>query len=160
IARTRRLAPDDVALWRLPEAPIAAGQARDHVREQLQAWHVDESLATTTELLASELVGNVIRHAKGPIYLRLLRSQTLICEVSDGSLTTPHIRRAAVTDEGGRGLQLVAALARRWGTRFTPTGKCIWTEQPLPEDEQSHPLTSPAPPPRPPGRRHTAGAGR
>jgi hypothetical protein len=43
----------------------------------------------------------------------------------------PRIRRASETDEGGRGLQLVTALSRRWGTRYTATGKCIWTEQPL-----------------------------
>ncbi|NIY63125.1 putative regulatory protein phosphatase [Streptomyces malaysiensis] len=63
---------------------------------------------------------------------RLLYGRTLICEVSDGSLTTPRIRRAAETDEGGRGLQLVAALSDRWGMRYTATGKCIWTEQALP----------------------------
>ena len=85
----------------------------------------------TTELLVSELVGNVVRHAKGPVRLRLLRSRSLICEVYDGSLTTPRIRRAADTDEGGRGLQLVAALSRRWGARYTADGKCIWTEQSL-----------------------------
>nr|WP_143678341.1 ATP-binding protein [Streptomyces rhizosphaericus] len=52
--------------------------------------------------------------------------------MTDGSLTTPRIRHASETDEGGRGLQLVSALSHRWGTRYTPTGKCIWTEQPLP----------------------------
>lgn len=130
IARTRWLTPDNVASWSLPDAPQAAGQAREHISEQLATWHLDE-LVTTTELLASELVSNVIRHAKGPMKLRLLRSRTLICEVSDGSLTTPHIRRASDTDEGGRGLQLVAALSQRWGTRFTADGKCIWTEQAL-----------------------------
>ena len=86
----------------------------------------------TTELLVSELVGNVIRHAKGPIRLRLLRSRSLICEVYDGSLTTPRIRRAAYSDEGGRGLHLVAALSQRWGARYLGDGKCIWTEQDLP----------------------------
>ena len=58
--------------------------------------------------------------------------QSSICEVFDGSLTTPRIRRAAWTDEGGRGLQLIAALCDRWGTRYMSTGKCIWTEQSLP----------------------------
>ncbi len=43
----------------------------------------------------------------------------------------PRIRRATETDEGGRGLQLITALSQRWGTRYTPTGKCIWTEQAL-----------------------------
>lgn len=130
IARTRWLTPENVASWSLPEAPQAARQAREYIREQLATWHLDE-LVTSTELLASELVSNVIRHAKGPMKLRLLRSRTLICEVSDGSLTTPHIRRASDTDEGGRGLQLIAALSQRWGTRFTADGKCIWTEQAL-----------------------------
>ncbi|MFG6198555.1 SpoIIE family protein phosphatase [Nonomuraea sp. JJY05] len=130
VVRTHALPKDDMATWPLPEHPKAAGEAREHVRTQLSAWHLDD-LSMTTELLASELVGNVVRHAKGPIHLRLLRSNVLTCEVSDGSLTTPRIRRAADTDEGGRGLQLVSAIAHRWGTRFTDSGKCIWTEQPL-----------------------------
>jgi anti-sigma regulatory factor (Ser/Thr protein kinase) len=131
IARTHAFVRDDIASWSLPEDPRAAGQARSLVREQLEAWQLDE-LSMTTELLVSELIGNVVRHARGPINLRLLRGRSLICEVSDGSLTTPRIRRASETDEGGRGLQLVAALSQRWGTRHTATGKCIWTEQSLP----------------------------
>jgi anti-sigma regulatory factor (Ser/Thr protein kinase) len=127
----RAIDTGDVASWILPEDPRAAGQAREHVRNQLAVWGLDE-LAITTELLASELVGNVIRHAKGPIRLRLLRSCTLTCEVYDGSLSTPRIRHAAYTDEGGRGLQLVAALSRRWGARYHHDGKCIWTEQDIP----------------------------
>ncbi|MFE4550553.1 SpoIIE family protein phosphatase [Streptomyces sp. NPDC056785] len=130
VARLHALTGDQMASWPLPEDPRAAGQARRHVREQLTSWGLD-GLTPTTELLASELVGNVVRHAKGPLRLRLLRSAGLICEVFDGSLTMPRIRRAADTDEGGRGLQLITALSQRWGTRYTPTGKCIWTEQPL-----------------------------
>ncbi|MET9032951.1 SpoIIE family protein phosphatase [Streptomyces mirabilis] len=130
IARLHALADDDMASWLLPEDPRAAGQARCHIREQLHTWGLDE-LTPTTELLASELVGNVVRHAKGPVRLRLLHGPELVCEVFDGSLTMPRIRRASETDEGGRGLQLVTALSRRWGTRYTATGKCIWTEQPL-----------------------------
>jgi PAS domain S-box-containing protein len=131
IARIHRIPPQDIASWPLPEDTIAAAQARRHTREQLAAWDLDD-LVMTSELLVSELVGNVVRHAKGPVQLRLLRSDVLVCEVSDGSLTTPHICRASATDEGGRGLQLVEALSHRWGTRYTPTGKCIWTEQLLP----------------------------
>ncbi|MGW6925888.1 SpoIIE family protein phosphatase [Streptomyces sp. NPDC054950] len=135
IARTRTLASENIASWPLSEDPTAARQARGLAREQLAAWGL-EDLSMTTELLVSELMGNVVRHAKGPVQLRMLRSRTLILEVSDGSLTTPRIRRASFTDEGGRGLQLVAALSQRWGARYTPTGKCIWTEQALPTDCQ------------------------
>ncbi|NEW71308.1 SpoIIE family protein phosphatase [Streptomyces rapamycinicus] len=139
IARTRSMAPDRVVSWALPDGPIAAAEARHHVTEQLSTWQLDE-LTMTTELLVSELVGNVVRHAKGPPRLRLLYGRTLICEVSDASLTTPRIRRAAETDEGGRGLQLVAALSDRWGMRFMATGKCIWTEQALPSP--AHPAAA------------------
>jgi serine phosphatase RsbU (regulator of sigma subunit)/PAS domain-containing protein len=131
VVRVHATPPDDVATWSLPEDPRAASAARRHVREQLAEWHLEE-LAMTTEMLASELVANVVRHAKGPVRLRLLHSRTLVCEVFDGSLTTPRIRRASWTDEGGRGLQLIAALCDRWGTRYMTAGKCIWTEQYLP----------------------------
>ncbi|GHE39245.1 SpoIIE family protein phosphatase [Streptomyces capitiformicae] len=130
VARLHALTDDRMASWPLLDDPRAAGQARRHVREQLSAWGLDD-LAPTTELLASELVGNVVRHAKGPVRLRLLRGSELTCEVFDGSLTMPRIRRATDTDEGGRGLQLITALSQRWGTRYTTTGKCIWTEQSL-----------------------------
>ncbi|MFJ8106657.1 SpoIIE family protein phosphatase [Streptomyces sp. NPDC096132] len=131
VARLHALPADRMASWPLPEDPRAAGQARRHVREQLSLWDLGQ-LTPTAELLVSELVGNVVRHARGPVRLRLLYGAELICEVYDGSQTMPRIRRATETDEGGRGLQLITALSGRWGARFTPNGKCIWTEQPLP----------------------------
>ncbi|WP_434481666.1 ATP-binding protein [Streptomyces sp. NBC_01340] len=114
VARTQALAPENVSCLQLQDDPTAAGQARAHVRAQLAAWNLDE-LIMTTELVASELVGNVVRHARGPITLRLLRGRTLICEVADASPAMPRIRRAADTDENGRGLQLIAAVTSRWG---------------------------------------------
>ena len=98
----------------------------------------------TTELVVSELVANVVRHARGPYRLRLLRSRSLVCEVFDGSLTTPRPRRASWSDEGGRGLQLIAALCDRWGTRNVATGKVIWTEQSLPGRLSAGPEPYPA----------------
>jgi len=130
VARLHALPADRMASWPLPDDPKAAGLARRHIRDQLTAWDLDD-LAPTTELLASELVGNVVRHARGPVRLRLLYGAELVCEVYDGSQTMPRIRRATETDEGGRGLQLIAALSGRWGARYTPTGKCIWAQQPL-----------------------------
>ena len=131
VARTRTLGADRVAQWDLPSDPAVVSRSRAAVTERLAAWGLDD-LAFTTELIASELVTNAIRHATGPVQLRLLRDRALICEVSDGSGTSPRLRRARSTDEGGRGLFLVAQLTERWGTRYTPNGKIIWTEQPLP----------------------------
>jgi hypothetical protein len=131
VAQVHATAPDAIATWSLPEDAQAASAARQHVRETLGAWDLDD-LTVTTEMLASELVANVVRHARGPARLRLMRSRSLVCEVFDGSLTTPRMRRASWSDEGGRGLQLIAALSDRWGTRYMGSGKCIWTEQSLP----------------------------
>lgn len=77
-----------------------------------------------------------LRHRDGstpPLRMRLIRDRSLICEVTDSSGTSPHIRRALETDEGGRGLYMVAQFAQRWGTRYHARGKTIWTEQLLPD---------------------------
>ncbi|MGP4004781.1 SpoIIE family protein phosphatase [Streptomyces sp. 8N706] len=130
IARTRVLPPEKVASWQLPVEPEAASQARALTTAKLTEWGL-EDLAFTTELIASELVTNAYRYGGGPMELRLIRDQSLICEVSDGSSTSPHLRRARSMDEGGRGLFLVAQVTERWGTRYTREGKTVWTEQPL-----------------------------
>lgn len=132
IARTRVLPPQNVASWQLPLEATAAARARELTTAILAEWGLTE-LAFTTELVASELVTNAYRYAAdGPVTLRLIRTQCLICEVSDTSHTSPHLRRALTTDEGGRGLFLVAQLTERWGTRYAHDGKTVWTEQPLP----------------------------
>ncbi|WP_058043157.1 SpoIIE family protein phosphatase [Streptomyces roseifaciens] len=130
VARTRILDPDRTAEWELPSDPAVVARARADVTRQLTEWGLDEA-AFTTELILSELVTNAIRHASGPVRVRIVRDRALICEVADGSSTSPHLRYAAAEDEGGRGLFLVAQLAERWGTRYTPEGKVIWAEQPL-----------------------------
>ncbi|MEV7804205.1 SpoIIE family protein phosphatase [Microbispora sp. NPDC088329] len=130
LARTRVLGADRVASWLLPADPALVADARALAIGQLADWDL-EPLAFTTGLIVSELVTNAIRHAHGPIELRLIHTDVLICEVSDGSLSSPHLRRARLTDEGGRGLFLVAQLTSRWGTRYHADGKTIWAEQPL-----------------------------
>ena len=89
-----------------------------------------------------QMVTNAIRYGAFPIRLRLIRERGLIVEVFDGGYTSPHLRRASAEDEGGRGLFLVAQLTERWGTRYTPTGKTIWTEVPLtpPEAPDAFPV--------------------
>jgi anti-sigma regulatory factor (Ser/Thr protein kinase) len=119
-----------VASWHVPADPSAVRVVRDDVSRLLARWGLEE-LAFTTELIVSELATNAIRYAAQPSEMRLIHDRTLICEVSDCSSTSPRLRRATSTDEGGRGLFLVAQLAQRWGTRHTPTGKAIWTEQSL-----------------------------
>ncbi|WP_077797424.1 SpoIIE family protein phosphatase [Streptomyces sp. JHA26] len=133
LARTRALGGDQVATWDVPPDPAHVAAVRQSAIEQLTEWGLDEA-AFVTELVVSELVTNAIRYGAPPVRLRLIRDRTLICEVSDGSSTSPHLRRAHAYDEGGRGLLLVAQLTQRWGSRQTADGKTIWAEQPLPEE--------------------------
>ncbi|WP_329353161.1 SpoIIE family protein phosphatase [Streptomyces sp. NBC_01261] len=131
LARTRALEADRVVSWELPADPALVAEARALVDRRLLAWDL-EPLSFTTELIVSELVTNAIRHACGPIALRLVYAETLVCEVSDGSLSAPHLRRARTNEEGGRGLFLVAQVGSRWGTRYGRAGKTVWVEQALP----------------------------
>jgi serine phosphatase RsbU (regulator of sigma subunit)/anti-sigma regulatory factor (Ser/Thr protein kinase) len=135
LARTRTLGDRQVAAWDLDADPAAVAGARSSVARQLSAWGLEE-LDFTAELVVSELVTNAIRYGRPPIRLRLIRDRALLCEVSDDSSTTPHLRRARDFDEGGRGLLLVAQLAEHWGTRHARHGKTVWAE--LSENEQ-HP---------------------
>lgn len=131
LARTRTLDTNHVASWTLPNDPAVVTTARALTSRQLTTWGLQD-LDFTTQLVVSELVTNAIRYATGPIQQRLILDRTLICEVTDGSSTAPHLRHADLADEGGRGLYLIAQLTQRWGTRFAARGKTIWAEQTLP----------------------------
>ncbi|MFD3943348.1 SpoIIE family protein phosphatase [Streptomyces sp. NPDC058579] len=128
LARTRAVPAEDVVAWEVEADPASVGTIRAAAETQLRAWGLEE-LAFTTELVLSELVTNAIRYAGGPVRVRLIRAGRLICEVSDPSATHPRMRRARLTDEGGRGLYLVAQLTARWGSRYSRSGKTIWAEQ-------------------------------
>ncbi|MFJ4982721.1 SpoIIE family protein phosphatase [Streptomyces sp. NPDC088732] len=130
LARTGVLGKDHVACWDIPKEPAAVAAARANAARQLGAWGL-EDLAFTTELVVSELVTNAVRYGSDPVTLRLIRDRTLICEVFDGSSTSPHMRHARTTDEGGRGLFMIAQITERWGARYAKDGKTVWSEQAL-----------------------------
>ncbi|MGV9252754.1 SpoIIE family protein phosphatase [Streptomyces sp. NPDC003697] len=135
LTRTRGLPASQVATWDIPADPSLVASIRKQVLEQLDEWGLSDA-AFVTELVVSELVTNAIRYGTPPIRLRLIHDEsTLICEVSDSSHTAPHPRRAKMWDEGGRGLLLVAQLARRWGSRHTHEGKTIWAELSLRDEK-------------------------
>ncbi|MEU8859575.1 SpoIIE family protein phosphatase [Streptomyces umbrinus] len=134
LARTKGLPTSQVATWDIPADPALVAPIRKQVVQQLETWDLSEA-GFTTELVVSELVTNAIRYGERPIRLRLIHdATTLIVEVSDSSHTAPHLRRAKIFDEGGRGLLLVAQLTERWGSRHTPEGKTIWAELTLVEE--------------------------
>ncbi|MEV0481443.1 SpoIIE family protein phosphatase [Streptomyces sp. NPDC050508] len=132
MARLNGIEPDDVAEWRLALDPVEAGRARAVVREQLHEWGLAK-LADNAALLAGELVTNAVRHSHGRrIELRLVRGDTLLCEVDDDDPTLPTLLGAGPDAEFGRGLHLVGMLAREWGASRTTAGKTVWFELTLP----------------------------
>ncbi|WP_225900628.1 MULTISPECIES: SpoIIE family protein phosphatase [unclassified Streptomyces] len=142
VARTRIFPPSRVAEWDVPSDPAVVPSVRARCRETLREWGLEEA-GFATELILSELITNAIRYGLPPVSARLLHGRCLICEVSDGSGTSPRLRRAATTDEGGRGLFLVAQFAQRWGTRYTTRGKVIWAEQFLHDGTSATPSRTP-----------------
>ncbi|MFB6835693.1 SpoIIE family protein phosphatase [Streptomyces sp. NPDC056361] len=133
VARVRRMDPYRVAEWEVPRDPAAVSPVRNACARKLAEWGL-EDISFGSELILSELITNAVRYGLEPIRVRLLHGSSLVCEVSDGSSTAPYIRRAADTDEGGRGLFLVAQYAEKWGTRYSPRGKTIWSSQAIGPD--------------------------
>jgi PAS domain S-box-containing protein len=133
MARFGGLPESSAACWEFPAEANAVRLSRLHVQQTLAAWGL-AALADVTILLVSELVTSSLRHAHGPIGVRMVRGASLLVEVSD-PLPTPSSTRTAVPDEeSGRGMQLVARAARRWGTRLGPLGKTVWFELALPDE--------------------------
>ena len=115
-----------------PAYPLSVPTARGYVTELLDGW--PRELQETAALLASELATNAVRHGDGHDFEVSVRfgpgAQELWVGVTDRGPGSPTVRRPPVTDERGRGLQLVGLLASRWGIRRSRDSdtKTVWFE--------------------------------
>lgn len=114
---------------RLAPAPAAARTGRRAVTELLEAADATE-LAPDAGLLISELLANVVLHARTDAVVRAsVRHGSLLVEVTDGSPVIPAPLARDLNRPTGRGLALVDALATSWGAVPTASGgKVIWFE--------------------------------
>ena len=134
----------DIRQVALPSAPQSAGLAREEVRSSLASWGLGR-LEDVAVLLASELVGNAVRHARhdgGELGLRIAAAGAwLRIEVSDADPRPPRPQSPAGLDESGFGLVLVEALAAKWGVDQGTAGKTVWIE--LDTRQAGHPGSPP-----------------
>lgn len=113
----------------LGSGPREVGRARRVMVRALHRWGIDGQHADTVLLLTSELVTNAIRHGSAPVQVRAgVSRRALRVEVHDRTPGEVTPRHAGPEDIDGRGLQLVASLADRWGTRGSGRGKRVWFE--------------------------------
>ncbi|WP_067633851.1 ATP-binding protein [Actinomadura latina] len=108
----------------------APGAARRFVGEWFRDRGIDD--AYTAQLIVSELVTNALLHGQGPIVVRVVRDEAdglPVLEVEDGGDGLPCVQPENETEINGRGLLLVAALAKEWGTCLLPEGgKVTWAK--------------------------------
>jgi PAS domain S-box-containing protein len=113
--------------------------ARSFVRDTLQGWGFAD-IVDDAVVLTSELVTNAVVHAGTSADVLCLRSEDGVrIEVADRypereiPLQSSPVNMGSPDREGGRGLQLCAALAGRWGVEYTPTHKQVWFQLVLPD---------------------------
>jgi anti-sigma regulatory factor (Ser/Thr protein kinase) len=114
----------------LPPTPRSVVAARRVVREALGAWGAPHDRADA-ELLATELVANVVDHVGGEVSFGLevtLSDRWLRIAVADGSAVRPVVQELSGDRPRGRGMQLVAAIADCWGVEDRDGGKVVWLE--------------------------------
>lgn len=117
----------------LPPTRRAPGAARPILDEVLAAWAVEPGRRYDAVLLTNELVSNAVEHVGGEVSLQLeivLSEDSVRVSLADGSSIRPAIRELNHQAPRGRGMQLVAALARRWGSDDHHGGKRVWFELP------------------------------
>lgn len=121
------------AVIELPHDLSSVSLAREFVRETLAEWGIDEPLDDAL-LVVSELAANALTHAGSSYEVRLsATAHALRIEVDDDGAGTPEPQPLTETEEHGRGLHLVGALAESWGMEAADSGgKRIWAELAVP----------------------------
>ncbi len=123
----------------VPHGPAGVGGARHRMRDQLRMGGVSESVIDDAVLILSELLSNACKHGRplgdasagdGDVRAawRVDPRGRLIVEVTDGGgPTRPAPATPSVTAHGGRGLNIITALADDWGVRDDARGEVtVW----------------------------------
>jgi Histidine kinase-like ATPase domain len=114
---------------RYPPDPAVVASVRSFAADRLHILELS-ALRDDVELLLTELITNVIIHARTEFEIRLEASGAGVrVEVIDDNPTMPVAGTLTATALCGRGLTLVQSVSTRWGAyRTTAGGKSVWFE--------------------------------
>src|SRR5262249_50878230 len=111
-----------------PNQNTTPAAVRSLVRSAMAAWQLEDLVANAV-LLADELAGNAVRHARTPLTLRASRTAGSVrAAVDDRCRAPPAPIPPGAEGAGGRGILLVDALSSRWGFEIHEDGKTVWFE--------------------------------
>jgi len=128
LASLGRPAPDRFLSIALEPVVGAARRSRELVTEACARWELP-ALAGPACIVVTEMVNNVVAHARTPMAVLLGRhGDAMAVAVRDRSTHVPRFSGSPVpvTSHGGRGLLLIDAVARRWGSLALADGKVVW----------------------------------
>jgi two-component sensor histidine kinase len=121
--------------------PASAAFVRHQLASELGAYDLEPDAIDDVLLVASELVGNAIRHtAASPhgtldVSWDVDASGVRVC-VSDPSAEPPVVRDLSMDEPTGRGLQIVEAVADGWGVERAERGKRVWAHVPAQSEDR------------------------
>jgi two-component sensor histidine kinase len=116
----------DTVHWAYPRSPDAAVAARRRLAAQLRTWRIDAADAEPVLLVAYELLTNAVEHARTPFEVTVSFDGTsVVVAVSDESPLLPDLQPLNLRATRGRGLQMVAALAKSWNCVPHGGGKTV-----------------------------------
>ena len=112
----------------LPAELASPGQARAMIRSICRAGDIEDEVCEDAELVATELVANVVDHARTSCTLIVaVTGAGVLIEVRDFyPCPPPQPQPFDPNNPRGRGLQVVAAVSSRWGVTPFPDGKAVW----------------------------------
>jgi anti-sigma regulatory factor (Ser/Thr protein kinase) len=124
-----------VTVLELPGVAESPAAARRLVRAEARRRGLPDHVEDAALLLTSEVVTNAVLHARGPLQVAVPADDggdRLRVEVSDRSAALPRRRDHGLDVTTGRGVRLIATLARAWGTERPSDvpgyAKTVWFE--------------------------------
>lgn len=119
----------------LPASLDAVTRARRFALHHLHDWGCD-AVCEDAQLIVSELVTNMVRHAPYGGYLKLaMLSDRVRITMTDHGDGIVERRIPPPGEPGGWGLLVVERLATAWGVELAPEtrGHTVWCELPRPD---------------------------